>query len=103
MYINSKFKDLEVNETHFQVPKMGGYTRHIQDYYFEHDFFYTYKRWANQIWPCYFAFTAVTGKIQGGAWTTLYYVWVWAFMAGKHSELHNQSLNYPFIPLEENV
>lgn len=66
MYINSKFKDLEVNETHFQVPKMGGYTRHIQDYYFEHDFFYTYKRWANQIWPCYFAFTAVTGKFQGG-------------------------------------
>lgn len=44
MYINSKFKGLEVNETHFQDPKMGGYTRHIQDYYFEHDFFYTYKR-----------------------------------------------------------
>lgn len=44
MYINSKFKGLEVNETHFQVPKMGGYTRHIQDYYFEHDFFFTLIR-----------------------------------------------------------
>lgn len=43
-YINSQeFKNLEVNETHFQVSEMGGYTRHIQDNYFEHDF-YTYKR-----------------------------------------------------------
>lgn len=42
-YINSNsFKGLEVNETHFQVPEMGGYTRHIQDNYFEH--VYTYKR-----------------------------------------------------------
>lgn len=38
------FKGLEVNETHFWVPEMVGYTRHIQDYYFEHDFLQTVKK-----------------------------------------------------------
>lgn len=59
MYIINS-KGLEVNETHFQFPEIGGYTRHIQDYkYFEYDF-YTYKRESessdnHQIWSCYFA------------------------------------------------
>lgn len=79
------FKGLEVNETHFWVPEMVGYTRHIQDYYFEHDFLQTVKKKKRVNQSDVAILLCLWMKCRG--LESPYIVCVWVYIAGKHSEL----------------